>query len=151
MVLRREVPEMAKHRRLVAVLLILLRGAAYAIHLAAFVLLLSIANPQILRVSRTTAITLTSFTVLLAVFTRIYGGFRIGEQKSRPIIYQMSLSVLLTDIITYLQLEIMNVNVANNANLELFGMDALLLMAAMAAQLAATVAFTYLGNTSSLK
>jgi lipopolysaccharide/colanic/teichoic acid biosynthesis glycosyltransferase len=138
--------EVAKHRQLASALLILLRGAAYAIHLAAFVLLLSITNWQILRVSRTAAITLTSFTVLLAVFTRIYGGFRIGQQKSRPIIYQMGIAVFLTDIITYIQLQIMNVNAANNESLRLFGADALLLLAAMALQLAAIIGFAYLGN-----
>lgn len=138
---------MTEHRRLSAVLLMLLRATAYLIHLVVFVLLLSISNPQILRVSRTTAITLTSFTVLFAVFVRIYGGFRIGEQKSRPIIYQMGLSVLITDIITYLQLQIMNVNAANNDHLEVFGVDALLLLAAMAIQLSLIVAFTYLGNS----
>lgn len=137
---------MAKHRRLASALLILLRGAAYAIHLVAFVLLLSVTNGQILRASRTAAITLTSFTVLLIVLTRIYGGFRIGEQKSRPIIYQMGLSVILTDIITYVQLQIMNVNAANNESLELFGVDALLLLAAMVLQLATIIGLAYLGN-----
>lgn len=137
---------MAKHRKLASLLLMLLRALAYAIHLIVFILMLSITNWQILRVSRTAAITFTSFTVLLGVFTRIYGGFRIGEQKSRPIIYQMGLSVLLTDIITYLQLQIMNVNANNNDSLELLGMDALLLLGAMAIQLSAIVGLTYLGN-----
>ncbi|MGI6238476.1 MAG: sugar transferase [Christensenellales bacterium] len=137
---------MEKHRRIGAVLLMLLRVATYASLLAAFVLMLSVTNPQILRVSRTTAITVSSFTVLLGVFTRIYGGFRIGEQKSRPIIYQMALTALLTDIITYLQLQIMNVNAANNESLELFGVDILLLAGAFAIQLAIIVGCTYLGN-----
>ncbi len=137
---------MATRKRLAAVVLTLLRVAAYAVQLILFVLLLSITNPQILRVSRTTAITLSSFTVLLAVFARIYGGYRIGEQKSRPIIYQMALSVLLTDVITYLQLQIMNVNEQNNDSLELLGADVLLLMTAVAAQFASIAIFTYLGN-----
>lgn len=140
------VNELSIHRRPAKLALVLLRVFAYAVLFAAFVLLLAITNPQILRPSRTAAITLSSFAVLLTVFSRIYGGFRIGQQKSRPIIYQMALSVLLTDIITYLQLQIMNVNAANNESLVLFSADALLLLAAMAIQLIAIVCFTYLGN-----
>lgn len=137
---------MAKYRRLASAMLVLLRGLAYVSLLAAFMLVLSITNPQLLRVSRTTAITLSSFCMLMIVFVRIYGGYRIGEQKSRPIIYQMSLSALLTDIITYIQLQIMNVNAANNDSLELFGVDLLLLFVVFVVQALCITACTYLGN-----
>ncbi len=141
-----DVAPMAMKRWFAAFFLTILRGAAYAAQLVLFVLLLSVTNPQILRVSRTTAITLSSFAVLLVVFARIYGGFRIGEQKSRPIVYQMSLTVLLTDIITYLQLQIMNVNEKKNDSLELFGTDVLLLTFAFVLQFFTIVLITHLGN-----
>jgi exopolysaccharide biosynthesis polyprenyl glycosylphosphotransferase len=137
---------LTKYRQFASAMLVLLRGLAYVSQLAAFMLLLSITNPQLLRISRTTAITLSSFSMLMIVFVRIYGGYRIGEQKSRPIIYQMALSVLLTDMITYIQLEIMNVNAANNDSLELFGVDLLMLGAAFAVQVLCIIACTYLGN-----
>ena len=95
----------------------LLYALAYVGPLAIFLLMLWPTNPQILRISRTLAITISTFCVLTVVFSRIYGGFHIGRQKSRPIIYQMSLSVFLTDLITYLQLQIMNVNANNNQSL----------------------------------
>lgn len=124
----------------------LLYALAYVGPLAIFLLMLWPNNPQILRISRTMAITISTFCVLTAVFSRIYGGFHIGRQKSRPIIYQMSLSVFLTDLITYLQLQIMNVNANNNQSLEFFSVDFLLLLGALVIQILAITAFTYLGN-----
>ncbi len=124
----------------------LLYALAYVGPLAIFLLMLWPTNPQILRISRTMAITISTFCVLTAVFSRIYGGFHIGRQKSRPIIYQMSLSVFLTDLITYLQLQIMNVNANNNQSLEFFSVDFLLLLGALVIQILAITAFTYLGN-----
>lgn len=137
---------MAKYRRLMSALLLLLRCLAYVSLLAAFILMLSITNWPLTKVSRTSAITLSSFCLFLIVFMRIYGGYRIGQQKSRPIIYQMSLSVLMTDLITYVQLQIMNVNQNNNDTLELFGVDLLLLCGAFIIQVACIIACTYLGN-----
>ena len=124
----------------------LLYALAYVGPLAIFLLMLWPTNPQILRISRTMAITISTFCVLTVVFSRIYGGFHIGRQKSRPIIYQMSLSVFLTDLITYLQLQIMNVNANNNQSLEFFYVDFLLLLGAVVIQILAITAFTYLGN-----
>lgn len=124
----------------------LLYALAYVGPLAIFLLMLWPTNPQILRISRTMAITISTFCVLTVVFSRIYGGFHIGRQKSRPIIYQMSLSVFLTDLITYLQLQIMNVNANNNQSLEIFSVDFLLLLGAVVIQILAITAFTYLGN-----
>lgn len=124
----------------------LLYALAYVGPLAIFLLMLWPTNPQILRISRTMAITISTFCVLTVVFSRIYGGFHIGRQKSRPIIYQMSLSVFLTDLITYLQLQIMNVNANNNQSLEFFSVDFLLLLGAVVIQILAITAFTYLGN-----
>ena len=124
----------------------LLYALAYVGPLAIFLLMLWPTNPQILRISRTMAITISTFCVLTVVFSRIYGGFHIGRQKSRPIIYQMSLSVFLTDLITYLQLQIMNVNTNNNQSLEFFSVDFLLLLGAVVIQILAITAFTYLGN-----
>ena len=138
---------MPKSRRIVlSGLLLALRCLAYVSLLAAFFLPLSIPNIYLLKVNRTLGITLSTFCLMLVVFMRIYGGYRIGEQKSRPIIYQMSISVLLTDIITYLQLQIMNVNENHNSTLILFDSDFLFLCMAMVLQVVCIIAFTYLGN-----
>lgn len=127
-------------------ILALLRILTYASLLAAFVLLLSINNPQLLRPNRTSAITLSSFTVYAYVFMKIYGGYAIGLQKSKPIISQMSVSFVLADLISYLQLEIMNVNDKFNNRLILFGADFLLLLSAIAVQIALLWILVYIGN-----
>lgn len=112
----------------------------YAALLSAFMLMMSITNPQVLRVSRTAAITLSTFAVMMLLFCRIYGGYRIGEIKCRNIVFSLSVATVLTDLVTYFQLQIMNVNEANNAHLELFGVDLLLLGGALAIQLLVIVA-----------
>lgn len=134
---------MNARKGLVTILLSCLRGAAYLSQLAAFMLILSVNNPQMLRVGKTTAILISSFVILQLVFTRIYGGYRIGEQKSRPIIYQMCLSSLMTDIITYIQMQILNVD---EHSFSLPGTDIVLLMALLVVQAACVTCATYFGN-----
>ena len=74
----------------------------------------------------------------------VYGGYAIGKQKSKPIIYSMVLATWITDIITYLQLMIMNTSLTRP--FDFWGMETLLLIAAMIAQLLVIIIFTYLGN-----
>lgn len=131
---------------LAAFVLAVVYAFAYILPLGILMVLLEITNFQVLTLSRTSVIMSMSYVVLMYVFNRIYGGFRIGQQKSRPIIYQMSLSVFFTDIILYLQLQIMNVNVNNNDNLEIFTVDLILLVIAMVLQILFLIAITYFGN-----
>lgn len=114
--------------------------AMYAAVIAAFLLILAIHNPQLIRPSRTAAIAVTSFPILLALFSNIYGGFRIGQIKCRNIIYSVMIATVLTDVISYFQLQVMNVNAANNATLELFSPDLFLLIAAVIVQMLIVVA-----------
>ncbi len=114
---------------------------------AGFFLLLGINNPQLYVPNRTLAITLSTFAVVWVALLRIYGGYQIGKKKTRPIIYNMSIATVVTDIVTYVQLEIMNVNDAKNDRLILFGEDALLLLLTLLVHLALIVAFATLGNT----
>ncbi len=127
-------------------LLSVLRALVYAGLPAVFFLFLSAVNPQILRVNRTSGIMLSTFLLLEYLFTRIYGGYRPGEVRMRPNVSALSISALFTDVITYLQLQIMNVNEANHDTLQLFGPDALLLLAAMAVQVALITLLVVLGN-----
>jgi len=114
-------------------------AAMYICIFAAFMLLLSVRNPQLLRASRTAAIVGTSFPLLLILLSRIYGGFRIGEIKCRNIIYSLGIAAVLTDVIAYLQLQVMNVNEANNDTLVLFDADLLLLAMVLVVQFAVII------------
>lgn len=127
-------------------IVMILKLLLYAALFLAFFLLLSITNPQILRMSRTAAIMASTFIVLGLLLTSVYGHYDVGRQKSKSIIYSLTISTLITDLVTYFQLQIMNYNEANNAYLELLGVDLLLLAAAFLAQLIVIIALTYLGN-----
>lgn len=133
-----------KHRE--EALLGLFRVTIYALMPAVFFLVLSATNPQMLRLSRTSAITMSSFLLLEYLFTRIYGGFQPGIVHGRSSFASLSLSAVFTDLIVYVQLQIMNVNEANNASLTLLGMDALLLLALFAVQFALIFLFSTLGD-----
>ncbi len=89
----------------------------------AFFLMQSISNPQILAYNRTTAITMATFAIVLLLLGNVYGGFQMGARKTRSVFFAILISVILTDLVTYLQLQIMNVNPAKNPRLILFGMD----------------------------
>lgn len=124
----------------------LLKALMYVCVAAVFFIAMSFENPQILRVSRTAGVTLLTFCSLGAVLVSVYGGYNVGEQKPRPIIISISLAILINDCITYLQLQIMNVNDANNESLELFGLSFVYLLAAIVLQVLVIALFVYIGN-----
>lgn len=124
---------MKKDKRLLSEIAVLgIKAALYVLLCAVFFVLMSINNPQILCISRTAAVSLLTFFMFGVVMVSVYGGFAVGRQKSRPIAISLSLAVMLTDVVTYLQLQIMNVNEANNDHLILFGPDIWLLLIAAA-------------------
>ena len=63
--------------------------------------LLSLHNPQIIKMSRTAAVTGLTFVVCGLFMTHIYGTYDIGKRKSRPIVHSLTLSVMFTDLLTF--------------------------------------------------
>ncbi|WP_434309649.1 sugar transferase [Hominifimenecus sp. rT4P-3] len=116
----------------------------YALLMGIFFLILSIHNPQMLVPSRTAAVTAVSFVVGGLLLTNIYGRYDIGQRKSKPIIYSMTLSVLFTDLFTFIMLVIMNTNDANNK--EFLEEDLLLLLVVFFLQVFCIIIFTYGGH-----
>lgn len=111
--------------------------------------MLAISNPQLLNLSRTAVTTMGVFVACLFFFTTIYGGFDIGRNTKRTIFFNQALIVFFTDAVTYLFLQIMNVNPSNpeaNKTLILFGEDFLLLMAAFCFQIATTILLLFVGD-----
>lgn len=109
-----------------------------------FFLLFSIDNWQLLRLSRTAGVTLVTFVVVGLAMTAAYGGYDVGKRKSKPIIYSMGLAVAITDLVTYLQLTIMNTNVTRNYDFEFENLGILCLTIII--QLLIIAGMTYLGN-----
>ena len=76
----------------------------------------------------------------------VYGGFEVGRKKSKPVISAMIAGIVLTDMVTYLQLQIMNVNDNNNSRLVLFGPDFPMLILCMLVQVCVVILFVRFGN-----
>lgn len=125
-------------------IVLLFKMVVYGLIFIAFFGLFSINNQQILNPSRTMAVTILTFAVLEAVFVHIYGGYNIGKRKSKPIISSIMLATVITDIITYLQLCIMNTNIANNTQFRLDDLEYLLYV--IIVQFVSVYCMTFFGN-----
>lgn len=127
-------------------LFLLMRILLYTFFYGSFFGMLGLNNLPLWVFSRTSGVTLITFSVLLAGTISIYGGYDIGKRKSRPVISSLAMVAVITDLITYLQLEIMNVNDAKYRSLQLFGLDFLLLIGTMIMQIVFIILMTRWGN-----
>jgi len=118
----------------------------YALLFLTFFAVMGIDNRQMLNLSRTSLITAMTFSVLIILLMGVYGGYAIGKQKSKPIIYSMTFATVITDLAAWLQLLIMNVNEANRPYFMIQGIDMALLAGCILIQFALIIIFTYLGN-----
>lgn len=91
----------------------------YLLTCAAFFLLFSIDNPEIICLSRTAAVTLSTYGIMLVLLTIIYGKFDVGRRKSGQVSLSVCLTMIFTDLITYFELSIMKTNDANNQTFKL--------------------------------
>ena len=85
-----------------------LKITMYVSLLASFVWVFGTKNIGLTRPSRTLGMTLLTFVIVGLLMVAIYGKYDIGRRKYKPIIYSLGLAVVLTDLITYLQLMIMS-------------------------------------------
>ena len=128
----------------ISVLRVLLYGGMMVI----FFGLMAIHNIGLHNPSRTMATTLLTYWAMTFAMSSVYGGYDVGRRKSKPIISGLSLAVIVTDAVTYLQLQIMNVNENNNDYLVLFGPDFWLLLLCILLQILFIVFMAYQGNAA---
>ena len=133
-----------KLKRFESMLWLMIKVILYILLMSIFMLILAKENPALIRLSRTMGITISTFVVVGLLFVSIYGKYDVGRRKSKPIIYSMSLAVLFTDVITYLQLMVMNTIVPKVSALRFVSIGALFI--AMILQIIAIIIFTYAGN-----
>lgn len=131
-------------RNLQKTLFLIWKTLLYACLLVIFIGFFSIPNPQLLRMSRTLGVTLLTFVAVGLGMTAAYGRFDIGQRKSKPIIYSLGLAVIITDVVTYIQLSVMNTNPSNNTTLKFENIGILLLVCVV--QVMLIVIMTYAGN-----
>lgn len=101
------------------VLVFALKTILYFLLFWTFYRLFAIENWQLLNLSRTSAVTILSFGISGYLFLKIYGGYDIGKRKSKPIVISLSLAIVMTDLVAYIMLSVMNTNVANNRHFKL--------------------------------
>ena len=115
----------------------ILKATLYILLGATFFFILGTEHVWLLNLSRTAGVTLVTFCVLEIALVSVFGGYAIGRLKSKPIITSLSLATLATDVVTHLQLCIMNVNENNNDHF--IYESPLLLLLVMVIQVALTV------------
>ncbi len=125
-------------------IIFLIKTIMYVLLIGTFFVVFSTEYSWLIHLSRTTGVTFVTFCVLEVSLVSIYGGYAIGRLKSKPIITSLSLATIVTDLVTHLQLCIMNVNENNNDYFVYESPDLLILVILI--QLALIFLFTYLGQ-----
>ena len=121
-----------------------IRLVMYLLLAITYVCVLGRENIGLTRLSRTLGITLSTFCVVGLLFVSVYGKFDVGRRKSKPIIYSYVLTLLCTDVITYLQIMIMR---TNKPSIRAFRLQSLgLLLIAYILQIIIVTVFAYAGN-----
>lgn len=131
-------------KRFQGTIVMLLKFTLFVLLFAIFFILFGFENTWLLHLSRTAGVTMLTFAVMGIASMSIYGGYRIGIYKSKPIISSMALSAFFTDVITYIQLCIMNTNAANNQTFKFDNFGTLCLVFVL--QFIIIIAWTYFGN-----
>lgn len=131
-------------KKLKRTIVFVLKLALFASLFGIFFGIFGINNPWLFNLSRTTGVTMVTFVVLGIALMSVYGGYAIGTQKSKPIVYSMALATVMTDLVTHLQLSIMNTS-ANNHEHFVYETPHLLLLV-IVLQVFVIIFFTYLGN-----
>ncbi len=123
------------------------QAVLYTALFASFFGLLSIDNSALLHLSRTAAATMATFACAMLMLTAVYGGFDIESRRMAPVMANLTLTTMFTDLITYFILQIMNTNPNNpeaNATFELFSESLLLAAGAFVVQVGIIFVITVL-------
>ena len=83
-------------RRFKSSVTFLMKLLAFLLCAACFFGLFGLEYFFLLRPSRTLGVTAVAFVVVYILMTKVYGGFDIGKRKSKPIVFSMALTLLLT-------------------------------------------------------
>ncbi len=131
-------------KKLKRTIVFILKLALFVSLFGIFFGIFGINNPWLFNLNRTTGVTMLTFAVLGIALMSVYGGYAIGTQKSKPIVYSMSLAAIITDLVTHLQLSIMNTSEKNNPYFVYETPHLLLLVIVL--QVLVIIFFAYFGN-----
>lgn len=116
----------------------------YAACLATFFLMFAIDNPEIIHKSRTAAVTLSGYVIMLVLLSAIYGTYEVGRKKAKQVAFSIAIASVLTDLFTYFELSIMKTNEANNTTFKLENLG--ILAAVIAIQILIIICMCLLGE-----
>ena len=135
---------MKKHlHKFESTLWLAIKFVLYFLLLSIFIIVLGKENSGLTRLSRMLGTTIFVFVVVGLLLLSVYGTFDVGRRKSKPIIYSLSLAVICTDVIAYLQVMIMR----TNTDIHEFRLrGGKLLVLAMILQILIIIIFAYAGN-----
>lgn len=131
-------------KRSESIMWLFIKLCLYIALMVTFMVVLARENKALLILSRTMGITISTFAVVGLLFVSIYGKYDVGRRKSKPIIYSMSLAVVFTDIITYVQLMVMNTITPSIYAFRFSSIGSLFM--AMLLQILIIIVFAYAGN-----
>lgn len=121
-----------------------LKIVMYAAAFATFFLLFAIDNREIIVLSRTAAVTMSTYAIILVLLSGTYGSYAIGMKKDKDILLSLTISGIITDLITYFELTIMKTNEANNSTFKIENVG--ILISVMVIQFFIYYVFVKLGN-----
>lgn len=125
-------------------LVFLLTLTTYFTVFATFFWIFSYAYPDIVKMTREAAVSLITFVLTFIFMLNAYGGFDIGEKRTRQIVYSLVIVVLFADLFTYLQIQITNPTIWNIWQFEFFSLNRLLFTYVV--QIGEIILFAYYGN-----
>lgn len=131
-------------RRFESMMWLFIKFLLYVLLMAVFVLMLAPENRALIKVSRTMGVTFSTYIIVGLLFVTIYGKYDVGRRKSKPIVYSLSLAVIFTDIITYVQLMVMNTVIPSVRAFRLNSLGTLVLI--IITQILIIALFAYAGN-----
>ena len=100
---------MRKYRKYVGSAMVFVMNVLMIIMLLqCFIHFLAPYNHHLLRFSRIFAIIVITFPVMYAALSRLFGGYDVGVERKKNIVFSLSLRVLLTDVFTYVEYLIMS-------------------------------------------
>lgn len=135
---------MKKHlHKFESTLWLVIKFLLYFLLLLTFIIVHGKENIGLTRLSRTMGTTVFVFVIVGLLLLSVYGTYDVGRRKSKPIIYSLSLAVVCTDVVAYLQVMIMRAN-TDIHEFRLRGIELLILT--MVIQIAIIIVFTYTGN-----
>ncbi len=131
-------------RHIEKTLIFLLKISLFIALFLIFFFMFGIETWSLLNLSRTSGIVSTTFAVVGLSLMSVYGGYAIGKQSSKTTTHSMVLATVITDLVTYVQLSIMNTNANNNLVFTLA--DPRLLLGVVVLQVIAIIIFVNLGE-----